>query len=135
MTAILIDTDVLSFIFKGDSRAVAYAPHLDGCLLVISFMTVAELDRWALGRSWGRERRALLEEYLKNFVVHPFDRDLCRHWAEVSDDARRRRGREINCNDAWIAATAVAHEIPLVTHNARHFADIRDLRVISEPAA
>lgn len=132
MTAVLIDTNVLSYIFKGDSRAAAYAPHLDGRLLVISFMTVAELYRWALKRNWGPERRASLNQSLTNFVVHPFDRDLCRHWAEVSDGAQR-CGRTVSCSDAWIAATALAHRIPVVTHNPKHFAGIRELQVISEP--
>jgi peptidase E len=57
-----------------------------------------------------------MEEYLRNFIVYPFDRALCLKWAEVSDCARR-NGRPIQCADAWIAATAVLHRIPLVTHN------------------
>ena len=34
--------------------------------------------------------------------------------------------------DAWIAATALSLDCPLVTQNARHFADIPGLAVISE---
>ena len=34
--------------------------------------------------------------------------------------------------DAWIAATALRHGLPLVTHNRRHFESIPALRVISE---
>lgn len=49
----VVDTDVVSYLFKRDSRAEAYRPHLTGRLLVVSFMTVAELDRWALERDWG----------------------------------------------------------------------------------
>lgn len=52
--AVVVDTDVVSYLFKGDSRAEAYRPHLTGNLLVVSFMTVAELDRWALERDWAR---------------------------------------------------------------------------------
>lgn len=42
-----VDTDVVSFMFKGDTRMQQYAPHLLNKLLVISPMTVAELERWA----------------------------------------------------------------------------------------
>lgn len=41
----LVDTDVVSYLFRRDSRAEAYRKHLNGELFVISFMTVAELDR------------------------------------------------------------------------------------------
>jgi len=65
-----VDTDVVSFLFKRDSRADLYRPHLTGRLLVVSFMTVAELDRWALARNWGERRRAALEQHLGSFVVN-----------------------------------------------------------------
>ncbi len=131
MASVVVDTDVVSFLFKRDSRAEWYRPHLSGKLLVLSFMTVAELDRWALERNWGRARRARMEESLQNFIVYPFDRALCLKWAEVSDRARR-IGRRIECADAWIAATAVLHNIPLVTHNASDYAGVDGLTVISE---
>jgi hypothetical protein len=43
MATVLLDTDVVSFLFKGDSRGAAYAPLLRGNRLALSFMTVAEL--------------------------------------------------------------------------------------------
>lgn len=51
--------------------------------------------------------------------------------AEVSDGARR-SGRPVGAADAWIAATAMLHERPLVTHNREHFSSIDGLRVITE---
>ena len=44
MDAVVLDTDVVSFLFKDDTRAELYRPHLTDKLLVISFMTLAELD-------------------------------------------------------------------------------------------
>ncbi len=41
-------------------------------------------------------------------------------------------GRSISCNDAWIAACAVKHGVPLVTHNAKDFEAIGGLKVVSE---
>jgi tRNA(fMet)-specific endonuclease VapC len=77
-------------------------------------MAVAELDRWALEPGWGETRRARMERQMSNFVVRLFDRDLCIRWAEVTDGARH-KGRPIGVADAWIAATALRHEAPLVT--------------------
>ncbi len=50
--SLVLDTDVVSYLFKGDTRADALRTHLVGRLLVVSFMTVAELDRWALAEDW-----------------------------------------------------------------------------------
>lgn len=38
-------------------------------------------------------------------------------------------GRHIGDNDVWIAATALAHGLPLVSHNARHFARVPGLTI------
>ena len=133
-TAVVVDTDVVSYLFKRDSRAEAYRLHLTGRLLVVSFMTVAELDRWALERDWGETRRTRMERHLRNFVVHPFDRALCLRWAEATDGARRKgrplgRGRRLRR-----AATAVHHGVLLVTNNPDHYAGVEGLTTISEPA-
>jgi tRNA(fMet)-specific endonuclease VapC len=63
-------------------------------------------------------------------VVFHSDDDLCVQWAEITEDGKR-RGREIQPGDAWIAATALLHEVPLVTHNRRDFESVIGLRIIS----
>jgi len=40
-----------------------------------------------------------------------------------------RTGRTIGDNDVWIAATALAHGLPLVSRNARHFARVPGLTI------
>ncbi len=45
---LIVDTDVVSFTFKKDSRSVLYESHLAGNFLIISFMTLAELKLWTL---------------------------------------------------------------------------------------
>lgn len=109
----VVDTDVVSFFFECDSRANRYSPHLDGMTLVVSFMGVAELERWALKRGWGTARRSRLGEYLGRFVVRPSTPALCR--AEVSYLAER-RGRPIGCADAWHPQRRFSRTPPLVTH-------------------
>jgi predicted nucleic acid-binding protein len=123
---------VVSFLEKGDTRARDYVPHLEGKSLVLSFMTFAELKRWALARNWGEDRRRRLEQWIqKDFAIHSdMTSDLCRTWAEVSDQ-RSRKGREIRCADAWIAATALVLDIPLVTNNVKDFEEIDGLVLLS----
>ena len=74
---VVVDTDVISFVFKGHSQAAAYVPDLDGKQIVVSFMTVAELKRWALKKRWGPNRIAKLDQQLRQVIVYPVDLDLC----------------------------------------------------------
>jgi tRNA(fMet)-specific endonuclease VapC len=56
MTPVILDTDVVSFLFKNDSRADSYLPHLQDKQWLISFMTEAELEQWALLSNWQAKR-------------------------------------------------------------------------------
>jgi tRNA(fMet)-specific endonuclease VapC len=128
---VIVDTDVASFLFKGDSRAQLYSQHLQGKTLALSFMTVAELYQWAFMRNWNALNLARLEERMQAYVIVPYDAELCRQWAKVCVE-RQRLGRPISAQDAWIAATAIRHNCPLVTHNRDDFADVAGLTVVSE---
>jgi len=129
--AVVVDTDVVSFLFKRDTRADAYRPHLDAQLPIISFMTLAELEQWTLVRNWGARRRQDLLTYLRRYLVEQSSVELCRRWAEATDSARR-AGRPILAGDAWVAATALAYGVPVVTNNPNDFAGVAGLTVISE---
>lgn len=131
MTTLIVDTDIVSFLLKGDTRAQLYRPHLEGNTLALSFMTVAELYQWAYVRNWGDRRVARLEEHLHQYVIVPFDNALCKQWARISVQ-RQQMGRPMSVQDAWIAATALRHNCPLVTHNGDDFSDIIGLKVISQ---
>ena len=127
----LVDTDVVSFLFKQDSRAALYTPHLKDTVPAISFATLAELERWALTRNWGKQRRQQLAEFLDDYVLLFPDAALCRKWAEVTEQVRR-SGFKIEPGDAWIAATALQFGVPLVTHNRKDYAAVSGLTLISE---
>ena len=130
-TVVIVDTDVVSFLLKGDTRAQLYRPHLQGKTLALSFMTVAELYQWAYIRNWGDQKLTQLEERMRAYVIVPYDNELCKQWATICVE-RQRLGRPISVQDAWIAATARRHGCSLVTHNRDDFANITGLTVISE---
>ena len=131
MATVVVDTCVVSFYFGRDTRAALYHSHLAGEVLVISFMTLAELYRWPLVRGWGESRRMDLEHRLRDYTVYPFTRDLCRKWAEIVAHGER-SGHPINVDDAWVAATALLYDVPLVSHNRSHFEHVPHLRLVSE---
>ena len=68
MSSVVVDTDVVFFLFKSDTRAEAYLAPLEGHEWLISFMTEAELEHWALLSNWGPARREWLRLFLARFV-------------------------------------------------------------------
>lgn len=131
MTTVLLDTNVISYLFKQDSRASLYAPHLLDRELAVSMMTVAELFQWAAVRDWGKARVRRLEQLLDRYTILPVDMALCRQWAEVRA-VRSKSGLPISPQDAWIAATARRYKLALVTHNPADYQQISGLKIITE---
>ena len=116
---------------KGIPLAEAYMPHLQGGLLTITFITVGELYFGAEKGNWGEKKRKRLETMLRNYVVIPYDHEIARCYGQLVAE-RQKKGKSISTNDAWIAACAVRHVAPLVTHNAKDFEGITGLHVITE---
>ena len=93
-------------------------------------MTLAELERWSLERGWGQRRKRELAEHLSHYVVLPVGRELCQKWAEVSFGAKR-KGRPIQTADAWIAASALYYQVPLITNNRGDYTVVDGLVMLS----
>ncbi len=128
----IVDTDVFSYLYKRDSRAVLYYRYLADETKFISFMTLAELRTWTLQNDWGERKKRQLENFIaENYGVIYADDNLCKTWAKIRSDARK-NGNPIKTADAWVASVAVLFDIPLVTHNRRHFENVENLKIISE---
>ncbi len=127
----LLDTNIVSYVMRGGELARGYAPHIRGRLLAISFVTVGELYFGAEKARWGEKRRRKLEQTLRGFVVIPYDNEVARSYGRLMA-AERQAGRTIDPNDPWIAACALRHQVPLVSHNAKHFREIASLSLITE---
>ena len=127
MKRVLLDTCVFSYVFKGDSRALAYRPFLEDVQPALCFVTVAELYRWALERRWSAKRIALLKHGIAQCETIVYDDELGWEWARLM----AARGRPMSSGDAWIAACALRHSLPLVTHNRSDFAHVSGLELIS----
>jgi len=129
----VVDTDVVSFLFKSHLLAPAYQTILAGKPLAVSLTTLAEIEYGMEVKNWGANRRDLMRRFLGRFTPLLPDVETARLWARIKS-AREKKGRPITSADAWIAAAALQLNVPLVTHNARDYAGIQNLVVLTAPA-
>lgn len=129
MDALVLDTNIVSYLMKNHPSAEPYRRHLEGKTLAVSFMTVGELFEGAYRRGWDSDKIERLKAEVKNYLVIPYSPRTCEIWGKVR---AVRRNQPIAVDDAWIAATAIAHGCPLVTHNPGDFEGIGDLSIITE---
>jgi tRNA(fMet)-specific endonuclease VapC len=130
MTPAVVDTDVVSFLFKNDSRAHLYLPLMRNRDLLVSFMTEAELEQWILLAKWGVDRVRRFRTFMTGFASVPSSRDLVLQWAEVMVAARS-NGRSVEAADAWIASTSLLYGATLITHNPNDYLGVPNLNVCS----
>jgi len=128
MSKVLLDTCVFSYVLKGDTRALAYRACLEHAQPCLCFMTMAELYRWGLARRWGAKRLAVLRQRIAECQTLTYDDAMGWEWARVMTLP----GRPMPSADAWIAACALRHRLPLVTHNRDDFAHIPGLELAPE---
>ena len=60
--------------------------------------------------------------------------DICSVWAKLRVEAEK-KGRHLSSSDAWIAATAVLLDVPLLTHNHKDYESLESLKLISADQA
>jgi tRNA(fMet)-specific endonuclease VapC len=101
---------------------------------LITTVTLAELSAGPLVAHDDRERaarQAQLQQAEADFDPLPFDRADARAFGQVAASLRRSgRKTAARAYDALIAATAIAHGLPVYTCNAADFEGIDGLQVV-----
>lgn len=84
----------------------------------ISIVTKAELRAGILAAKdiATRDRRLDTLDAVAGIVVLPVDEQVARAWSQMRAYLAAAE-RRVNVNDMWIAATAAAHEIPVLTQD------------------
>ena len=126
--SIVIDTNVVSYIFNQNTEAAYYIEVMSGSQLVVSFQTLEELWFGAYSKGWGTRRQIELEQYLQRYEVIWPDSELINLCARLRHE-RKAVGRVMGQADAWIAATALLLDCPLASSD-RDFRGIPDLDLI-----
>ena len=128
----MIDTNAASLPLKTNvpTQLEAYVRIVEGHTKVLCFATVAELLRWGEERNWGVTRKQSIQRLIEQCVVAHSDPELCVNWSRLMALSKR-GGHNLGHADAWIAATALARDAPLVSDNVHHFEWIPGLRLLT----
>jgi predicted nucleic acid-binding protein len=110
----LLDTSVLIAIESGRSLRREAIPET----VAISVVTKSELRVGVLAAEdiETRDRRLTTFGLANRLVSLPVDEAVSRAWAQMRAYVRASE-QKVRINDMWIAATAAAHEIPVVTQD------------------
>jgi predicted nucleic acid-binding protein len=126
VTRALADTSLLIAYETG--RPLSDLPLPDQ--LAVSIITIGELRAGVLGATdlAVRDRRLITLSTASTLDPLPIEGEVAEAWARLRI-ALRDAGRRMPVNDSWIAATAIAHGIPVVTQDD-DYDNAPDLEVI-----
>jgi len=120
----LVDANVWSEVTRADP-----APEVVQWLLaheaslVVDPVILGELEYGILRLPAGRRRASLEAWFSRTFdgvTCLPFTTETSRHWARLLARLHK-RGAQMPIKDSLIAATALQHELTVVTRNTRDF--------------
>jgi tRNA(fMet)-specific endonuclease VapC len=125
----LLDTNACIRVLNGSSeRLVSQVGRHAPTEIRISSVTRAELVYGARRSARVSENLAVLAEFFAPLVSVPFD-DTCADQYGALRAVLAATGRPIGPNDLLIAATALAYDLTLVTHNVREFSRVAGLKI------
>ncbi len=123
---VLADTSILIDLFrkseKANSRFVQLA--LQGYQFQISAMTEYEVYSGAT-----TAQLPFWDNLLDKVKVLPFDKDVVKLAVIINRQLKHKR-KQIELADLFIAATAIANNLPFATLNRKHFDRIDNLNII-----
>jgi predicted nucleic acid-binding protein len=124
----LLDTNVPSELTRisPDPRVSGWVEAQDNASLYLSVVSVGELRKGLCMLAQGK-RRVQLEQWFEYFLLPSFDtrilsvtQTVSNRWGVLSADCRL-KGNPLNMADGMIAATAIEHDLTVVTRNVKDF--------------
>ena len=123
----ILDTHALSAFVEGDRRLASLLRAHEH--LAIPVIVLGEY-RFGIAASSQRDAyEAWLQQYLNRFDVLSINPETADVYAALRGELKT-AGTPIPANDAWIAALALQHRLPLASRDA-HFDHVRGLRRVA----
>ena len=129
MNRVLIDTDILSYYFKGDKTVISnfkkYLQSYD--LIEISLITYYEIVGGLLAKN-ALKQLNVFEDFVTENLVIPMTENSAKISAELYSTLRQ-TGNTVDDIDLLIAGIAIDNDMTIVTNNESHFNRIPGLKV------
>ena len=128
MSGFLLDTNCISEVVrkKPDPRVLQWLDATDESILHLSVLTLGEIRKGIAGLAQSR-RQTLLETWLELDLksrfsgrILPIDTFIADRWGLLSAEAKR-RGKSLSAIDGLLAATALHHNLTIVSRNVDEF--------------
>ncbi|MCI0354265.1 MAG: type II toxin-antitoxin system VapC family toxin [Acidobacteria bacterium] len=119
----LLDTNIVVAAFNHDPAVIQRVNA--GVPTFMSVVTVGELLHGAYGSQRVQANVGRVNDLVAEMPVLPCEAATADWYARVKQQLRS-KGRPIPDNDAWIAATALQHQLTLVTRD-QHFQEVDGL--------
>jgi len=123
----LIDTNICSAYLKGDSVVWSKFMQYSGGL-AISVVTAGELWTWVARKNASERSRTAVSDFLSLLDVVEIDLTIAIRFGDLRG-LLLDNGTPIPDMDGLIAASALAENLTLVTHNVADFQAVPDLRI------
>jgi tRNA(fMet)-specific endonuclease VapC len=120
----ILDSDHCIAILRGRLNLGDWVSPTD--VLAVTAINVAELIHGAHKSQRTARNLAQVDVLMAAMEVLPFDEPAARHFGKLKAELER-TGTPLAMADLQIAAIALYHQVPLVTHNQRHFSRITAL--------
>lgn len=124
----LFDSDWLVDMLRGVQHSIELANELHERGVSTSIITVGEIYDGAFNSVDPQQRLAYYRTFFAGFSIINLTDDVMETFARERA-ALRRQGQPIADMDLLIAATAITHDLTLVTRNTRHFRRIPSLKL------
>ena len=123
----LIDTNVVIHLRDGNADVARQMAELDGPP-VLSMITRIELENGIYREpEWAETRRVNLDAILRRSATIDFCDEELQAYRSILEHTGFSKPRVL---DRMIAATALAHDLTLITMNGKDFRDIRGLKLV-----
>jgi len=125
----LLDTDTISYFFKGDKNVIE---KIDKYLLDFNFVNISVITYYeVMNGLYYKDARKQLEKF-KNFVernnIIPMTSNSANISAKITAELKK-SGKFIGHNDILIAGIAIENDCVLITNNSNHFSRINNLEI------
>ena len=124
----ILDTDWIINLLAGRKNAEEKIQQLDPQEIVISLITVAEIYESAFNYANPEAHIQTFRLFLNHFQLFNLNLSIMEKFVEIRAHLRR-RGQIISDFDILLGATALHHDLIVLTSNKKHFERIPDLKI------